>query len=103
MSANTYTTWTSAPYVDRFGNTQYELTLIVKFLTNDSPYSTYLVTRLDSNSLRNRILVNNNIIMASIDQGNVYFSLLNPDGFGSICLITVNLKTRHIHTQDLSL
>lgn len=74
MSANTYTTWTSAPYVDRFGNTQYELTLIEKFLTNDSPYSTYLVTRLDSNSLRNRILVNNNIIMASIDQGRVFFS-----------------------------
>lgn len=74
MSANTYTTWTSAPYVDRFGNTQYELTLIEKFLTNDSPYSTYLVTRLDSNSLRNRILVNNNIIMASIDQRRVFFS-----------------------------
>ena len=74
MSANTYTTWTSAPYVDRFGNTQYELTLIEKFLTNDSPYSTYLVTRLDSNSLRNRILVNNNIIMASIDQERVFFS-----------------------------
>ena len=74
MSANTYTTWTSAPYVDRFGNTQYELTLIEKFLTNDSPYSTYLVTRLDSNSLRNRILINNNIIMASIDQGRVFFS-----------------------------
>lgn len=74
MSANTYTTWTSAPYVDRFGNTQYELTLIEKFLTNDSPYSTYLVTRLDSNALRNRILVNNNIMMASIDQGRVFFS-----------------------------
>lgn len=74
MSANTYTTWTSAPYVDRFGNTQYELTLIEKFLTNDSPYSTYLVTRLDSNALRNRILVNNNIIMASIDQGRIFFS-----------------------------
>lgn len=74
MSANTYTTWTSAPYVDRFGNTQYELTLIEKFLTNDSPYNTYLVTRLDSNALRNRILVNNNIIMASIDQGRIFFS-----------------------------
>ena len=74
LESSAYNTWTCAPYEDRFGNTTYELTLVEKIILKNSSYNAYLVTRLDSNYIRNRLLTGENLIMASVDSGKVFFS-----------------------------
>lgn len=74
LGTDTYNTWICAPYEDRFGNTSYELTLVEKIILKNSPYNAYLVTRLDGNYIRNRLLTGENLIMASVDDSNVFFS-----------------------------
>ena len=74
LGKNDYDTWFCHPYIDRFHNTLYELTLIEKIPLGDAPYSAFLVTRLDSNYIRNRLLINNHLIQSSIDDGRVFFS-----------------------------
>lgn len=69
-----YTTWFCSTDVDRFNHTLYELTLVQRLpLTNDN-YQAFLVTKLDSNYIRNRLLTNDHLIFSSIDDGKVFFS-----------------------------
>ena len=74
LESASYNTWICAPYEDRFGNTSYELTLVEKIVLKNSPYNAYLVTRLDSNYIRNRLLTGENLIMASVDESKIFFS-----------------------------
>lgn len=74
LRANTYNTWLAAPYIDQFGNTVYELTLVEKIVLKSSPYNAYLVTRLDGNYIRNRLVIGNNLIMTSVDDSPIFFS-----------------------------
>lgn len=74
LDESTYNTWTCARYEDRFKKDSNELTLVEKIILKNSPYNTYLVTRLDNNYIRNRLLTGNNLIMASVDDNSVFFS-----------------------------
>lgn len=74
LDTSAYNTWVCAPYEDSFGNTNYELTLVEQFLMKDSPYTAYLVTRLDNNYIRNRLVTNTHLIMVSIDGDQIFFS-----------------------------
>ena len=74
LRTDAYNTWLAAPYTDQFGNTIYELTLVEEVVLKSSPYNAYLVTRLDSNYIRNRLVTGNNLIMTSIDDGPIFFS-----------------------------
>lgn len=74
LSEGIYTTWFCSSTLDRFGHTIYELTLVQQIFLVDSPYQTYLVTKLDSNYIRNRLVTNKHLILSSIDDGNIFFS-----------------------------
>lgn len=74
LPTDTYNTWLVADYTDQFGNSNCELTLVEKLVLKNSPYDTYLVTRLDNNYLRNRLVTNKHLIMISMDDGDVFFS-----------------------------
>lgn len=74
ISTDEYNVWVVADYEDRFHHSNCELTLIERLVLKNSTYDTFLVTRLDSNYLRNRLLTNNHVIMISMDDGDIFFS-----------------------------
>lgn len=82
--------WYSNNSTDKFGTPTYSLTLVQKLAVVNSPYHAFLVTVLDTNYLRNRLLTNDNLVMISIDDNPIFFSsdrgiiwedMPFPDGF----------------------
>ncbi len=74
ISDTEYTTWYCSSDMDRFNHTLHELTLVQRLPLSTGQYRAFLVTRLDSNYIRNRLLNNEHLIFASIDDGNIFFS-----------------------------
>lgn len=67
-------TWSCLKDIDRFGNDKYELTLIRRIGVISSEYTAYLVIRLDSNYLKNRLEQSDYQISASLDDLPVFYS-----------------------------
>jgi two-component system sensor histidine kinase YesM len=69
-----YSTWFCSTALDRFSKPYYELTLVYRIPLGTQNYTAYVVTKLDSNYLRNRLILNNHVIFSSIDNEKVFFS-----------------------------
>lgn len=73
-TGKSYSTWTSLPNTDSFGNETYELSFIHRIGVISNEYSAYLVIHLDSNYLKNRIDQTDYEIMVSVDDSLVFYS-----------------------------
>lgn len=69
-----WNTWIYLKQKDRRNNDIYQLSLVQRIGVFSREYSAYLVLSLDSNYLKNRIEQNDYEIMASVDDGSIFYS-----------------------------
>ena len=74
LEPDQWNTWIYLKQKDRLNNDIYQLSLVQRIGVFSREYSAYLVLSLDNNYLKNRIDQNDYEIMASVDDGSIFYA-----------------------------